>query len=69
MNERRVFCEECRNDVSYTVIEKQMTGTIKDEKYTYMGKEAHCVDCESEVYVDEINDYNLRTLYDQYRKT
>ncbi|QOV18826.1 DUF4065 domain-containing protein [Blautia liquoris] len=68
MNERIVFCEECRNDVSYTVIEKQMTGTIKDEKYIYMGKEAHCAECGSEVYVDEINDYNLRALYDQYRK-
>lgn len=68
MNERIVFCEECRNDVSYTVIEKQMTGTIKDEKYIYMGKEAHCSECGFEVYVDEINDYNLRALYDQYRK-
>lgn len=68
MNERKVFCEECRNDVTFTVTDKQMEGTIKGEKYTYLGKEACCVECSSEIYVDEINDYNLKALYDQYRE-
>ncbi|MEG0496038.1 MAG: hypothetical protein RR564_07215, partial [Eubacterium sp.] len=30
------FCEECRNDVTFTVINKQMDGTIKGETYTYL---------------------------------
>lgn len=68
MSERKVFCGECRNDVTFSVTKKRMEGTIKGEKYTYLGKEAHCVDCGSEIYVDEINDYNLKTLYDQYRE-
>lgn len=68
MIERKVFCDECRNDVSYTVENVQMQGIIKGETYTYLGKIAHCADCNSEVYVDEINDYNLKSLYDQYRE-
>ncbi len=68
MSERKVFCEECRNDVAFTVTERRMEGSIKDEKYIYMGKEAHCAECGLEIYVDEVNDYNLKVLYDAYRE-
>ncbi|RDU23732.1 type II toxin-antitoxin system antitoxin SocA domain-containing protein [Anaerosacchariphilus polymeriproducens] len=68
MSERKVFCEECRNDVTFTINEKKMEGTIKGEKYSYIGKEAHCVDCGSEIYVAEVNDFNLKALYDAYRE-
>lgn len=67
MSKRKVFCEECRDDVLYTVTTKQMEGTIKGELYTYEGKEAHCDECGSEVFVDEVNDFNLKALYDAYR--
>ena len=40
MSERKVFCEECRNDVTFTVIKRQMEGSIKGKKYSYIGKEA-----------------------------
>ncbi len=68
MSERKVFCEECRNDVTYTINEKRMEGTIKGEKYSYTGKEAFCVDCGTEIYVAEVNDFNLKALYDVYRE-
>ncbi len=68
MSEKRVFCDECRNDVTFIVKNEQMEGTIKGEKYTYLGKTAHCIDCNSEIYVEEINDYNLKALYDKYRE-
>ena len=68
MGERKVFCEECRNDVTFTINEKKMGGTIKGEKYSYVGKEAQCVDCGSEIYVAEVNDFNLKALYDAYRE-
>ncbi|MFI3211929.1 MAG: DUF4065 domain-containing protein [Eubacteriales bacterium] len=68
MNERKIFCEECRNDVSYSITEDYMEGTIRGEKYTYLGKIAYCIDCNSEIYSPEINDYNLKVLYDEYRK-
>ncbi|MDO5406041.1 MAG: DUF4065 domain-containing protein [Eubacteriales bacterium] len=68
MSERKVFCEECRHDVTFNVAVKQMKGTIKGETYSYLGKVAHCADCGSEIYVSEINDYNLKALYDKYRE-
>ena len=68
MNERKVFCEECREDVEFTVTNNKIEGTIKGEKYNYLGKVAHCIDCNSEIYVEEINDYNLKILYDKYRE-
>ncbi len=68
MSERKLFCEECRKDVPFTVMDKQIEGTIKGEVYTCLGKAAHCADCGSEIYVDEINDFNLKALYDAYRE-
>lgn len=68
MDERKVFCEECRNDVEFTFTNMQMEGTVKGEIYTYLGKVAHCIDCGSEVYVEVITDYNLKRLYDKYRE-
>ncbi|MGL5978322.1 MAG: type II toxin-antitoxin system antitoxin SocA domain-containing protein [Erysipelotrichaceae bacterium] len=68
MNERKVFCEECRDDVTFLVTDTKMDGTIKGEAYSYLGKIARCVDCNSELYVEEVNDYNLKALYDKYRE-
>lgn len=68
MNTKQIFCEECRNNVHYTINTVTMTGTIKGKKYHYIGKEAHCTDCGSPVFVPELNDSNLKSLYDEYRK-
>lgn len=68
MTTKKVFCEECRNDVDYIEASVPMTGTIKEKDYRYVGKEAHCADCGSQLFIPELSDYNLRTLYDMYRK-
>ncbi len=62
------FCEECRDDVEYTVAEVNMVGAIKGVEYYYDGKEARCPNCNNRIFVPEINDYNLTALYDAYRK-
>lgn len=68
MKEQRVFCEECRDDVVFYTIEKRMETTIKGKNYTYYGKEAHCSQCHTTIYVEDVNDENLEALYDRYRK-
>lgn len=68
MGERKLFCDECRTNVVFTINQKKKEGSIKGEKYSYIGKEAHCVNCDSEIYVAEVNDFNLKALYDEYRK-
>lgn len=68
MEKGKVFCEECRKDVDFRVNGKQLTGNIKGEVYKYKGKVAHCAECGAKIYVAEINDFNLRALYDEYRE-
>ena len=65
---KKVFCENCRTDVEYTVESVSMNGSIKNEHYQYSGKEAHCVNCGALLYVPEINDFNLESIYEGYRR-
>ena len=64
----KTFCEECRNDVEYTTVSVPMTGTIKSKVYHYTGTEARCADCGSLVFVPEISDDNLCSLYNVFRE-
>lgn len=68
MEERKVFCAECRNDVDFFVSQKQMEGSIKGKAYSYIGEEAHCAECGSKIHVDTVNDYNLNALNNVYRE-
>lgn len=67
MDKAITFCEECRSDVVYNVTEVMMQNDLKGETYEYKGKKAVCDKCGSGVYVAEIEDYNLKALYDAYR--
>ena len=64
----KTFCEECRNDVEYTTTSVPMTGRINGKEYRYTGTEARCADCGSLVFVPEISDDNLRSLYNVFRE-
>ncbi len=68
MKEKKVFCYECRNDVAYTVKEENMVGKLKGDEYSYIGKIGYCENCKTEVYIPEVDDYNLKVLYDIYRR-
>ena len=63
-----VFCEYCINENEYKVNEVNKTSILKDEEISYMAKEAICNKCGNEVFVSDICDYNLKTLYEEYRK-
>ena len=67
MSTKKIFCEACRNDVKYTVEEKELIGTIRGAQYHYVGKEATCANCKAYVDVEEISQSNLKALYDAYR--
>lgn len=68
MLEKKTFCEECRRDVRYTIDGTKLEGTLKGVQYDYVGQKAICNECGSEVYVHEVEDYNLKSLYDTYRE-
>jgi putative zinc finger/helix-turn-helix YgiT family protein len=67
MNEKMTFCENCRKDLVYIESEAVLKSDLKGETYEYAGKKAVCTECGSEVYVAEIEDFNLKALYDAYR--
>ena len=68
MNTMVTFCTECREDVNYTVAEVLLEDELKGVMYEHTGKKAICSKCGSEVYDPEIVDFNMKSLYDAYRK-
>lgn len=68
MEKKYVLCEECRKEVEFILTETSMNGRIKNEEIHFLGKEARCPECGSLLYIPEINDFNLKTLYDEYRR-
>lgn len=68
MNRNKTFCEECRRDVEYMVETASIKRKLKGEEYEYTGKMAICTECGSEVYAADIEDENLKALYDIYRQ-
>jgi putative zinc finger/helix-turn-helix YgiT family protein len=68
MKTKTSFCEYCRKDVLYVENEEYMSAELKGETYNYHGKIATCDECNNEIFVNEINDYNLNQLYNEFRK-
>lgn len=68
MKKKKVFCYECRNDVAYTIKEVNMVGKLKGTEYPYIGSVGYCEECKAEAYIPEVDDHNLKALYDIYRK-
>jgi len=68
MNRNMTFCEECRKDVKYIVETASIKAKLKGKKYVYSGKRAICPECGNEVYVADIEDENLKALYDMYHQ-
>lgn len=68
MMNKIVFCPECRKDVKFSVKEKVDSAELRGEIYEFTSKTAYCDECGSEVYVPEIEDENLKALYDAYRQ-
>ncbi len=68
MDTKKVFCDECRNDVTYNVKTVPMVGVIRGKEYSYTGKEAYCANCGSLLFIPELIDANLESLYNIYRE-
>lgn len=62
------FCEKCRDTVEYDVKMVDKEKDIKGKIIKYVGKVAYCDECESEIFVPEIRDCNLKELDAAYRE-
>lgn len=68
MSNKSAFCPECRQDLKYSVKEIKDTAELKGEVYEFNSHIAYCEKCGGEVYVAELEDKNLKALYDAYRQ-
>lgn len=68
MSKQIVFCSECRQDMTYTVKEQKESAELKGDVYEFTAQTAYCEQCGEEVYVAELEDANLKALYDAYRQ-
>ncbi len=67
MSNNTVFCENCREDVSYSVKKEAAAQTFKGEAVEFENAVALCDKCGNEVFAAELHDANLASLYDAYR--
>ncbi len=65
---RIAFCMECRQDVNLSLRGKTDSAELKGEVYGFTSQNAYCNECGTEVCVPEIEDENLKALYDAYRQ-
>ncbi|MFW6030226.1 MAG: type II TA system antitoxin MqsA family protein, partial [Halanaerobiales bacterium] len=63
------FCEQCHDMVDYSVKTVKKIKDIKGKRINYQGKEAYCDNCDCNIFVAEIRDYNLKKLDVAYRKS
>lgn len=66
--EKLAYCKKCGKEQPYRINCVPMAGKLKEEVYTYTGQEARCRICGERVQAMEIDEANLRTLYDLYRQ-
>ncbi|WP_160687709.1 type II toxin-antitoxin system antitoxin SocA domain-containing protein [Clostridium sp. C2-6-12] len=64
---RLAFCEYCMREIQYEINEVNKMSVIKDEEISYIAKKAVCCECNNEIFVSEICDYNLNSSYEEYR--
>lgn len=62
------FCEYCMKENLYKVYTTNKQSILKDENIKYIAKQAICEICDNEIFVPEIFDYNIESLYNEYRK-
>jgi uncharacterized phage-associated protein len=62
------FCEYCLNESEYNVHKTKKVSKLKGQEINYRAKEATCKICGNEIFVSDICDYNLMSLYKEYKK-
>ena len=68
--ERRMtaFCIGCDEEVEYTVFAERVETVVRGVKINYVEVAAKCPICGEEIYSPEINDANVQSREDAYRK-
>lgn len=66
MSNQIVFCPKCNQDTNYLVKEYTESAELKEEVFEFTAKTASCEKCGTNLYVDELEQANLKALHDAY---
>lgn len=64
----KCFCTKCGQKVSYSIKTEIIELTIRGVTFNYAEMSANCGNCNQSVYVPEINDANVESREEAYRK-
>jgi len=64
----RTFCPECRKDVKYQIKELVEKKEVRGLEFEYTAERAYCNECESEIFIPELHDQNLKKIDAAYRE-
>lgn len=67
--EQRTFCEYCMSETVYRVHKIEKISILKGEEIKFLSKIAICSSCNNEIFISEVCDYNLKYLYEEYKKS
>lgn len=62
------FCINCDKKVKYRVESCQKKTTVRGIEFSYVEETAFCAECGEEVYVADVNDFNVKSREDVYRE-
>jgi RNase P subunit RPR2 len=65
---KMAFCERCHDVLDYNIKEEKMSSKVMGKEISYIGKRAFCSICGNEVFVNELLDYNLEQLNNEYSR-
>lgn len=65
---KTVYCINCDKKQPYMQKAKTEDVTIRGVTFSYLEHTAYCTECGNQVYVAELNDMNVQSREDAYRK-
>lgn len=64
----KIYCPKCSKMTDSQVISKEEMFKVKGEDIKIMSSIAICNECKEEVFVEELEEVNLKTAFTEYRK-
>jgi putative zinc finger/helix-turn-helix YgiT family protein len=64
----KIYCPKCNNMTGSQVVSKEEIFNVKGESIKIKSSIAVCNECAEEVFVEELEEANLRNAYTEYRK-
>lgn len=62
----KAFCLNCEKDVEYKIKSLKLKTVIKGTLLIVPEKQAYCCNCNNEIYVPELNDFNAESREKTY---